>query len=250
VRPSSARGRWCSSRAAAGALLPEAMDLDTFDKTRRQGTIRGDGASGGEVVATKPWDSRLAHWLVFPLRNTRIHPNHLTTFGLVVGLTAASLFGTGRPEAMNLGAVLFVVSVIFDHADGELARMTGKSSAFGHTYDRVADLIVKLAIFTGMGCGLRAQYGMIGLVSGVLAGGALVAIFLMRSELARRQGPSALVQPAAGGFEIEDILYVVAPMTWLGWLGPFVVAAGIGAPVFALWIALAFRTKRVEVRPR
>jgi hypothetical protein len=65
----------------------------------------------------------------------------------------------------------------------------------------------------------------------------------MRSALARRRGPSALVQPAAGGFEIEDILYVIAPVTWAGWLGPFVLAAGVGAPLFALWVATAFRTR-------
>jgi phosphatidylglycerophosphate synthase len=197
-------------------------------------------------VATKPWDSRLAYWLVSPLRDTWVHPNHLTTLGLAVGLTAATLFASGRPAAMNWGAAVFVISAIIDHADGELARMTGKSSAFGHTYDRCADLIVKLSIFIGMGFGARGQYGAAGPLLGAVAGAALVAIFLMRSELARRHGPSALDQPAAGGFEIEDILYAIAPVTWLGWLAPFVLAVAIGAPLFALWVARGFRTRRVE----
>ena len=197
-------------------------------------------------MATKPWDSRLAHWLVSPLRATRVHPNHLTTLGLAVGLSAATLFASGQPAAMGWGAAVFVISAIIDHADGELARMTGKASAFGHAYDRLADLIVKLSIFTGMGFGVRSQLGAAGPLLGAVAGGALVAIFFMRSELARRQGPSALVQPAAGGFEIEDILYGIAPVTWVGWLAPFVVAASIGAPLFALWVARGFRTGRVE----
>jgi phosphatidylglycerophosphate synthase len=194
-------------------------------------------------VATKPWDSRLAYWLVSPLRDTRVHPNHLTTLGLAVGVAAASLFATGRSSSMHWGAAMFVVSAIIDHADGELARMTGKTSAFGHAYDRTADLIVKLSMFLGMGIGVRSQYGPLGVAAGAAGGAALVAIFLMRSALARRQGPSALVQPAAGGFEIEDILYVIAPVTWTGWLGPFVLAVGIGAPLFALWIATGFRTR-------
>ena len=197
-------------------------------------------------MATKPWDSRLAHWLVSPLCRTRVHPNHLTTLGLATGLVAATLIASGDPVAMNWGAAVFLVSAIIDHADGELARMTGKASAFGHAYDRVADLIVKLSLFTGMGFGVRGHYGATGPLLGAVAGTAIVAIFLMRSELARRQGPSALAQPAAGGFEIEDILYGIAPVTWSGLLAPFVLGAAIGAPLFAAWVARAFWTRTVE----
>lgn len=197
-------------------------------------------------MATKPWDSRLAHWLVSPLCRTRVRPNHLTTLGLATGLVAAMLFASGETTAMNWGAAVFVVSAIIDHADGELARMTGKASAFGHVYDRVADLIVKLSVFTGMGFGVRGHFGATGPLLGAVAGAAIVAIFLMRSELARRQGPSALAQPAAGGFEIEDILYGIAPVTWSGWLAPFVLGAAIGAPLFAAWVGRAFWTRSVE----
>jgi len=191
-------------------------------------------------VATKPWDSRLANLLVRPLRHTRVHPNHLTTLGLLLGLTGAGLLASGHASAMHLGAFIFVLSAIVDHADGELARMTGKTSAFGHFYDRAADLVVKLATFIGLGFGVRARYGVLGPVMGLVAGSALVAIFTMRSRLAQRHGPSALEQPAAGGFEIEDILYAIAPVTWAGVAGPFVVAAAVGAPVFALWVARGF----------
>jgi len=42
-------------------------------------------------MATKPWDSRIAHALVRPLRNTRVHPNHLTTVALLTGVGAGAL---------------------------------------------------------------------------------------------------------------------------------------------------------------
>jgi phosphatidylglycerophosphate synthase len=192
-------------------------------------------------VATKPWDSRLAYWLVRPLRDTTVHPNVLTTLGLASGLAAACLLATGNPVSMDWGAGMFVLSAILDHADGELARMTGKTSAFGHAYDRLADLIVKMSVFTGMGVGVRGTWGEAGPLLGGAAGLALIAIFVMRTELARRQGPSALDQPTAGGFEIEDILYAIAPVTWFGLLPPFVLAAAIGAPAFAFWVARGLR---------
>lgn len=188
-------------------------------------------------MATKPWDSRLARLIILPLRPTRVHPNHVTTVGLLTGLTAAGCYARGVPATADMGGALFVLSAILDHADGELARLTGKTTAFGHAYDRAADLVVKLSLFTAMGVGLR--HGPLGgwtVLAGFAAGVALITIFTLRGALAQRQGRSALAQPSFAGFEIEDILYLIAPVTWLGGLGAFVLAAGVGAPLFALWV--------------
>jgi archaetidylinositol phosphate synthase len=192
----------------------------------------------------RPWDAKLARLLILPLRHTRVHPNHITTCGLLVGVAAAVCFGWGAPWS-NLGALLFVAATVLDHADGELARLTGKTSAFGHTYDRLVDLCIKISLFSGMGFGLRRSWlGEWSIALGLCAGTALIAIFLLRGEIARRRGLNGLDQPAFGGFELEDILYLVAPVTWLGFLLPFVVAAGIGAPLFALWMARQYMAVR------
>lgn len=186
-------------------------------------------------MAPRPWDARLARLLVRPLVGTRVHPNHLTTLGLLLGLGAAWLFAHDDPAIRNAAALLYVVTTVVDHADGELARLAGKASAFGHRYDRAVDLVVKTAVFVGMGVGLRhGPAGAWTIVAGVTAGLAFLTIFGLRSGIAERQGTAALAQPGVAGFELEDILYVVAPVTWLGWLGPFLLAAGIGAPLFAL----------------
>ena len=37
------------------------------------------------------------------------------------------------------------------------------------------------------------------------------------------------------GFDFDDILYLFAPVVWLGWQMPFVLGASVGAPVFALY---------------
>jgi len=148
----------------------------------------------------------------------------------------------GTPAAVNAGAAFWVLSSILDHADGEFARLTGKVSVFGHRYDRAADLVVKVALFAGMGASLR--HGVLqhwSLPLGVLGGASLVTIFLLRGEMARRRGLAAFKQPIAGGFELEDILYAIAPLTWLGWLGPFLVCTAIGTPLFALWCAWRLR---------
>jgi len=190
----------------------------------------------------KAWDSRLAHWLVTPLRDTRVHPNHVTTVGTAVGLSAAALYASGVPALVNLGAGVWVVSAVLDHADGELARMAGKSTAWGAAYDRASDLLVRLALFTAMGVGLRdGALGPAAPLCGLAAGVAFVAIFTIRGVIIRRRGRDAVAQPTVGGFEIEDVLYLIAPLTWLGGLETFLVAAGIGAPLYALWAARSYR---------
>jgi archaetidylinositol phosphate synthase len=187
---------------------------------------------------TRRWDARLASLLVRPLVRSPIHPNHLTTLSLLTGLVAAMLYGTADRSAANWGAALYVVTNFLDHADGELARLAAKSSVAGGFYDRVSDLVVRSSLFMGIGLGLRAgPLAAWAIVAGVMTAAALVIIFAVRTERARHEGPAALDQPSAAGFDLGDVLYLIAPLTWLGWLEPFLIAAGIGAPVFCLWTA-------------
>jgi archaetidylinositol phosphate synthase len=61
-------------------------------------------------------------------------------------------------------------------------------------------------------------------------------IFVVRMEVERRAGKAAVRQRNLLGFEMEDVMYLVGPITWLGLLQPFLVLAGIGTPLFALLV--------------
>ncbi len=181
-----------------------------------------------------PWDQRLARALVRPLRHTRVTPNAITTVALAQGLLAAWLFAVGG-SAAHWGALLFILACLFDHADGELARITGQTSTFGHYYDLIADALVLAALFVGIGVGLSAgEPGAPFQPLGLLAGGAVGLIVLLRLELERRVGRAATRQPNLLGFELQDVTYLLGPVTWLGGLAPFLLLAAIGAPLYAL----------------
>src|ERR1700753_1604584 len=92
-------------------------------------------------AAQRPWDARLARRLVTPLKDSRATPNHLTTVRLAVGLAAAAAFLPGTYRWMNIGALLMVLSNFLDHTDGELARISGKTSRIGHIYDLASDAL-------------------------------------------------------------------------------------------------------------
>ncbi len=52
-----------------------------------------------------------------------------------------------------------------------------------------------------------------------------------------------------GGETPEDTLYIVGPVTWLGALQPFLVAAGIGTPAFLIWVLWQWLRARRAARP-
>lgn len=181
-----------------------------------------------------PWDQRLARLLVGPLRHSRVTPNAITTLTLILGLLAAWLLAQGG-AASHFGATLFVLACLLDHADGELARLTGRTSTFGHYYDLIADALVMTALFVGIGVGLSAgMYGAATVSLGLIAGGAVALAVLLRLEIERRAGKGATRQPNLFGFEAQDLLYLVGPVTWLDGLEAFLFLAAIGAPIYAL----------------
>ena len=188
-------------------------------------------------VVTSPWDVRLARVLVRPLRHTPLTPNGLTTLGLLASLTAAWLMASGDPRRAALGGVLFMVGVLVDHMDGEFARLTGMTSRFGHYYDHVAAGLGYVSLFSGLGIGLRSSWlGAWAPVAGALAAGSIAFVFLVRVFLEETAGRSMVAQENWRGFEPEDALYLVGPVSWLGLLAPFLLAAAVGAPIFLLWV--------------
>ena len=155
------------------------------------------------MAAETPWDQRLARWLVQPLARTPLHPNHSTTRSLALGGGVGVLFARGEARAAGWGAALFMLARFIDHADGELARLTGRTSRGGYYYDYVAGALSSVALFAGIG---------VGYAGGPLGGGAL-ALGLAASVAAlaglgfglatdARRGSEEAPYPQWGPFEL------------------------------------------------
>src|SRR3546814_9594863 len=123
-----------------------------------------------DLATTKPpFDQRLARMAMRPIAQTPVTPNMVTGFGLLVGLAAGWLLAQGGAAA-QWGAGAFMVAVWLDHADGELARMTDKTSTFGHYFDHAAAMTSYVAMFVGAGIGLRGgEFGSWTIVLGMAA---------------------------------------------------------------------------------
>lgn len=209
------------------------------------------------VPPPRTWDARLARRLVTPLVNTWVTPNHLTTLRLLIGLAGALCLARGGFAWANAGAFLIVLSNFVDHTDGELARIGGKSSRIGHFYDLACDAAVTVMLFIGMGMGVGATH--IGGLKvepgwlGALAGVAVALIFFLRMRIEEMAGKAGTKQASVGGFETEDVLYLLPIVTLTSVVMPFVVVASIGAPLFAAWVVIDYwrvaRRAAVAVAP-
>jgi phosphatidylglycerophosphate synthase len=208
------------------------------------------------VPPPRTWDARLARRLVTPLVNTWVTPNHLTTLRLLIGLAGALGLAHGGFACANAGALLIVLSNFVDHTDGELARIGGKSSRIGHFYDLACDALVTIMLFIGMGVGAgvgATHIGGLKVMPGVLgafAGVAIALIFFLRMRIEEMAGKAGTKQASVGGFETEDVLYLLPIVTLTNVVLPFVVVASIGAPLFAAWVVVDYwRVSRRAVRP-
>ena len=211
----------------------------------QQGGVSQGGLEGSVPSSNRPWDARLSARLVAPLKNTRVSPNCLTTLRLIVGLAAAAALAKGTYPGSNAGALLMVVSNFLDHADGELARLSGKSSRFGHLYDLLSDALVTIILFVAMGTGMRARPGMPfdipPIALGGLAGGAVALIFYLRMRIETLAGKAATRQASFAGFETEDILYLMPLVTLCDAVPPLLIASAVCAPLYAFWVVVDYR---------
>ena len=83
----------------------------------------------------RPIGARIAHRLA----RTRTTADQVTFLSLVIGLVAGHLFVYTSPWLNAAGFVLFIVSDIFDSADGQLARLRGTSTPLGRILDGTSD---------------------------------------------------------------------------------------------------------------
>jgi archaetidylinositol phosphate synthase len=195
--------------------------------------------------ARRPWDARLARRLVAPLVDSWITPNHLTTLRLGVGLAAAAAFMPGTYGWSNLAALLLVLSNFLDHTDGELARMSGKTSRIGHLYDLTSDAAVTVLLFIAIGVGVSAgpgvDLGFTPVALGTVAGTAIALIFYLRMRIEEMHGKTATQQASLGGFETEDVLYLFPLGTLSNALPPMLFVASICAPLYAIWVVIDYQ---------
>ncbi|HEY3578827.1 MAG TPA: CDP-alcohol phosphatidyltransferase family protein [Gaiellaceae bacterium] len=89
----------------------------------------------------------LAHPLVLALARLRVPPPLVVAVAGAAGIAAAVELGRG---SLLAAALVIQLKTLLDNADGQLARLTGRTSAFGRYLDSEVDLLVNLALFVAL----------------------------------------------------------------------------------------------------
>ena len=83
------------------------------------------------------------------LAKTKITPNQITFFGLIVNCVVAYFIAQGRLSYFAVGILIWIAG-FFDALDGSAARASGRSSLFGNFWDSVLDRYADSVIYFGI----------------------------------------------------------------------------------------------------
>ena len=131
----------------------------------------------------------LAHPLVLVLARLRVPPPAVVAAAGAAGIAAAVALGRG---SLIVAPLLIQLKTLLDNADGQLARFTGRTSAFGRYLDSELDLVVNAALFAAVGW----RYGQPVLAA---AGFAALTAVLSLNFNAERFSRVVTAEPDGGG---------------------------------------------------
>ncbi len=102
---------------------------------------------------------KLAHYIAVILARKKITPNQITVSRFILSVLVSLFFFTKENYLYNLlGLIFYVLLSIFDFVDGDVARLTKKTSALGEWLDVTSDYILMMIIIASLFFG-RAKNG-------------------------------------------------------------------------------------------
>ena len=146
--------------------------------------------------------------------STGLSPNFWTSAGLAFALISAVVYGLGTEFGLVVGGVLLLVSGFFDMVDGQVARITGKTSIKGSYLDSMFDKIAEVAIFLGILVGGYAEPYLVLL--------AITLSLLVSYARAKSDAINVKLQGVGIGERAERLL-VIAIVGIIGYMEPAVI---------------------------
>lgn len=128
---------------------------------------------------------RIINAMVKGLSSAGVHPNILTAIGVCINIGCGVLFGFG--EFFWAGIVLIVAN-LFDMLDGNVARLSGKTTRFGGFLDSSLDRLSDMVSFLGIIVFYAGNTPEHSLLNVTLAGVGLIGSVMVSYSTARSEG--------------------------------------------------------------
>lgn len=160
----------------------------------------------------------LASLLVKLLLRLPVSPNMVTLGGLALGLLAGRQFWDATPGSALVGLAAYFLSSVADHADGQLARLTGRVTVFGGWLDVFADTVIQVVIAFGMAETARVRGGALTLLLGATAACGLalsaLCVNLLPPRTPRPGHAASLIRGLANRDPFYGVLLAFLAILW------------------------------------
>lgn len=161
---------------------------------------------------------RIIDAMVRGLAAAGVHPNILTTIGVMINVGCCVLFGFG--EFFWAGIVLIIAN-IFDMLDGNVARLTGRVTRFGGFLDSSLDRLSDMVAFLGIMIFYAGNSTQKSLLNVTLAGIAMVGSVLVSYAAAKSE--SLGVKSNVGFLQRPEriVLLIIGALSTWSWSSDF-----------------------------
>ncbi|MDR1499866.1 MAG: CDP-alcohol phosphatidyltransferase family protein [Tannerellaceae bacterium] len=112
----------------------------------------------------------LGYWWARMFERLGVGPNTVSVMSIILGVAAGVCFYFGSMAVNVIGMLLLIWANTFDSADGQLARMTGRATAFGRMLDGFCGDAWFVAIYAAICARLTPDWGVWIWVVGAVAG--------------------------------------------------------------------------------
>lgn len=148
-----------------------------FPLYHRADIFRGEQFLGEYIRSTcgswvaRTINKRISLPISILLTHFHVRPNAITVFNMLLGL--ASGIGTGGMTNMSLlvGAIMFQTASVVDGCDGEVAKLTFRTTKFGQYIDTLADNSALFSFLIGL---VIHEYRVAGTTSAIALGAPLI----------------------------------------------------------------------------
>lgn len=172
------------------------QDVDTpRDAREAERKLLGSARKATDGPVSRRLNRPMSLALSRGLLKLRVRPNLVTMLHLLLGIGAAVAAALGGYLPFLASGVLFQLASVVDGSDGEIAKLTFRTSAAGEWFDTVADNVTYVAWLTGLTIGVKRAgwwdlFFYSGIASFVLATAAVTSLYIF---LARRRASGSLL---------------------------------------------------------
>ncbi len=185
----------------------------TTEQTRRNAERRllSDLGSAIDSRLDTVVHRRLSRVLTRGLVALGVTPNTISVLSVIIGLVGAWCWARASVGGALLGLALYLLSVVLDHSDGEVARLTFAESRLGAWLDTLGDTLVHASGAVALGLAAQRLEGT-GLLYGGLAAIGFIASALVSKTLPRPKVAHGLARTVGRAGDPRRLLRAPAPL--------------------------------------